>query len=179
MVRQANIKLPLMLQVMDVVAIVLMVTTIMDAILEIVVAGQAEAVSTQAHPSKEAAIETSQKCQICKKIGHEASHCWYRYNEDNDQQIKVVGAATAGYGYDSNWYVDSGAIDHVTGELEKLSARDKYTGCDQVHTTNDTGMTISNIGYTILHTPDKDLFLKYVLHVPSTNKNIVSVHKLT
>jgi hypothetical protein len=30
--------------------------------------------------------------------------------------------AVTSYGVDSNWYADSGATDHVTGELDKLAA---------------------------------------------------------
>jgi hypothetical protein len=25
------------------------------------------------------------KCQICKKVGHEAPSCWYRYDYDEEQ----------------------------------------------------------------------------------------------
>lgn len=118
-------------------------------------------------------------CQICKKAGHEAPQCWYRYDDNEEQQnTKTVGAATTGYGYDSNWYVDSGASHHVTGELNKLTVREKYNSRDQVHTANGAGIKISNIGHIILHTPDKKLHLRNILHVPSTSKNLVSVHKL-
>jgi hypothetical protein len=41
---------------------------------------------------------------------------------------KSVLAATASYEVDTNWYVDSGATDHMTGELEKLTIHDKYGG---------------------------------------------------
>jgi len=138
-------------------------------------AGQSTSNST-APPKKNTKI----KCQICKKVGHEAPSCWYRYDDDEDDQPnnRITGAATAGHGYDTNWYADSGASDHVTSELEKLSVRDKYTGRDQVHTASGAGMKISNIGHTTLHTPLKDLHLKNILHVPSASKNLVSVHKL-
>ena len=66
----------------------------------------------------------------------------------------------------------------MTGELEKLSVRDKYNGRDQVRTASGAGMKISNIGHTTLHTPVKDLHLKNILHVPSASKSLVSVHKL-
>jgi hypothetical protein len=32
------------------------------------------------------------------------------------------------YGVDSNWYADSGATDHVTGELDMLAVKDAYNG---------------------------------------------------
>lgn len=44
---------------------------------------------------------------------------------------------------------------------------------------NGTGMSIGNIGHTTLHTPVKNLQLNNILHVPSTHKNLVSVHRLT
>jgi hypothetical protein len=31
---------------------------------------------------------------------------------------------TSSYGMDSNWYTDSGAMDHIKGELNKLIVRD-------------------------------------------------------
>lgn len=84
----------------------------------------------------------------------------------------------ASYGQDTNWYVDSGSTDHITSELEKITVREKYNGRDQVHTANGAGMSISNIGHTVLHTPSSNLHLNNILHVPSTRKNLVSVHKL-
>ena len=119
------------------------------------------------------------RCQICKKVGHEAPSCWYRYDDDDDQQQKTAGAATTSYGVDTNWYVDSGATDHVTGELEKMTVRDRYNGRDQVHTANGAGMKISNIGSTSFDTPIRPLHLEKILHVPSAHKSLVSVHRLT
>jgi hypothetical protein len=83
---------------------------------------------------------------------------------------------SSGNGVDTNWYVDSGAIDHITDEFDKLTMREKYGGRDQGHTTNGSGMSISNIGHTTLHTPICDLHLKNILYVPSANKSLVSVH---
>jgi hypothetical protein len=40
---------------------------------------------------------------------------------------KNTNVATS-YGVDSNWYANSGATDHVTGELDKLAMKDNYTG---------------------------------------------------
>jgi histone deacetylase 1/2 len=80
---------------------------------------------------------------------------------------------------DTNWYVDSGASDHITSELEKLMVRDKYHGQDQVYIASGSGMKISTIGHIVLHTLHKDLHLKNILHVPSANKSLLSVHRLT
>ena len=80
---------------------------------------------------------------------------------------------------DTNWYSDTGATDHVTGELEKLTVRDKYQGNDQVHTANGAGMRINQIGQSFVRTPNRDLLLKNVLYVPEASKNLASVHRLT
>jgi hypothetical protein len=40
-------------------------------------------------------------------------------------------------------------------------------------------MPIKHIGQSTIHTPDRNLHIVNVLHVPSTKKNLVYVHKLT
>ncbi|WVZ57430.1 hypothetical protein U9M48_007816 [Paspalum notatum var. saurae] len=117
-------------------------------------------------------------CQICGKRNHSAVDCWHRFDETYQQQTKTAGSASAAYGIDTNWYADSGATDHITGELEKLTVRDKYNGRDQVHTASGSGMRISNIGHSVLHTPTRKLHLKNILHVPTAQKNLASVHRL-
>ncbi|XP_073353602.1 uncharacterized protein [Aegilops tauschii subsp. strangulata] len=79
------------------------------------------------------------KCQICKKDNHIAKDCDYRYAENNTQRKKVAVAADASYGVDTNWYADSGASNHITHELDKLTMHDKYPGQDQVHNANGEG----------------------------------------
>jgi hypothetical protein len=117
-------------------------------------------------------------CQICKRTNHEAPDCWYRYDDEDEYQHKTTGVTATGYGVDTNWYADSGASDHITSELEKMNVRDKYGGQDQVHTASRAGMTIGNIGHSVLHTPNKNLHLRNILHVPSANKSLLSVHRL-
>uniref|UniRef100_A0A453QG52 Uncharacterized protein n=1 Tax=Aegilops tauschii subsp. strangulata TaxID=200361 RepID=A0A453QG52_AEGTS len=56
---------------------------------------------------------------IFGKPGHIEKDCWYRFDDDGDSSSdeKVVEAADGSYGVDTNWYVDSGATNHITGEL--------------------------------------------------------------
>ena len=35
---------------------------------------------------------------------------------------------------DQNWYMDTGATDNITSDLEKPAVHDKYNGGDQIHT---------------------------------------------
>ena len=53
--------------------------------------------------------------------------CWWRY-EDGELEEKAAHAAT--YGVDTNWYADTGATNHITGELDQLTMREKYNGGD-------------------------------------------------
>ncbi|XP_073351893.1 uncharacterized protein [Aegilops tauschii subsp. strangulata] len=81
----------------------------------------------------------SPRCQIRGKPGHTTKDCWYRYDEDDDDsqdEDKVANAADGSYGIDTNWYVDSGATNHITGELEKVTMKEKYRGKDQIHTAS-------------------------------------------
>ncbi|XP_071681765.1 uncharacterized protein [Lolium perenne] len=71
-------------------------------------------------------------CQICGKQGHEAWRCWHRYSE-GDEEEEEKGANAVSYGVDTNWYSDTGATDHIIGELNKLTMKEKYTGREQIH----------------------------------------------
>jgi hypothetical protein len=118
------------------------------------------------------------KCQICDKPNHTALECWCRLEEDFQPNNNKSAGYSAAYGVDTNWYADSGASNHITSDLEKLTMREKYGGRDQVHTANESGMQISNIDHATLHSPNRNLYLKNVLHVPSADRNLVSVHRI-
>ncbi|KAK1606145.1 hypothetical protein QYE76_029818 [Lolium multiflorum] len=78
-------------------------------------------------------------CQICKKDGHSAPTCWWRYSDNDNNNDSYERGANAAYGVDTNWYSDTGATDHITGNLEKLMVRDAYHGKDKIHTANGEG----------------------------------------
>jgi len=120
-------------------------------------------------------------CQLCGKEGHTVLRCYKHFDASyqGPSDVKSASAATSSsYGIDTNWYSDSGSTDHITGDLEKLSVRDKYRGGDQFHAANGSGMEIDQIGHSVVRTPNKNLILDNVLYVPQASKNLVSVHKL-
>jgi hypothetical protein len=41
-----------------------------------------------------------------------------------------------GYNVDAAWYSDTGATNHITSELDKLTMHEKYTGQEQIHVAN-------------------------------------------
>jgi hypothetical protein len=80
---------------------------------------------------------------------------------------------------DTNWYTDTGATDHITSELDKLPMKEKYGGQEKIQSANGLGMRISYIGNSTLQIHERNLHLNNILLVPSTQKNICSVHRLT
>jgi histone deacetylase 1/2 len=114
--------------------------------------------------------------EICDKEGHYAKDCWSRYEEADGYGEKEINAA---YGVDNNWYQDSGATHHITGELNNLSMRYTYKGHDKVNTANGQGMRISNIDQSIVHNHGRNFHLRNVLYVPNASKNLLSVHRFT
>lgn len=90
-------------------------------------------------------------CQICKIHAHPASECWWRYQDDSDDDggdRDRKDAHAASYDIDTNWYSDTGAAHHLTSELNKLTTCDKYRGRDQIHTADGNGMKIAHIGHS-------------------------------
>ena len=64
---------------------------------------------------------------------------------------------TDSYGVDTNWYADTGGTNHITGELDKMTIRDKYRGHDQVHIASGSGMKNTHVGSSIVKTPMKKI----------------------
>jgi hypothetical protein len=74
-------------------------------------------------------------CQICKRTNHDASRCYHRFDQSYQPEDRVavaVGVQTASYQVDPNWYADSGATDHITSDLDRLTVKECYNGTDQV-----------------------------------------------
>jgi hypothetical protein len=121
------------------------------------------------------------QCQLCGRNGHVVQKCWKRFNKNFTGEEKIVNAAANynSYGIDTNWYTDTGAADHITGELDKLTTRKKYQGQEQVHVTNGAGMSISHIGHTSFRTSLRTVHLNNILYSSQAKKNLISVHRLT
>jgi hypothetical protein len=98
--------------------------------------------------------------------------CWKHFDRDFTGEEKMANMASMSYGVDTNWYTGAGATDHITGELDKLTMKEKYGGQEQVHATNGAGMCISHIGHTSFHTPLRKIHLNNVLFVPKTHKTL-------
>ena len=83
---------------------------------------------------------------------------------------------------DPSWYLDSGATNHITSDINNLSIRSNYKGTDKLIVGNGHKLDISHVGDTLVqsHTqPFKKLHLKNILHVPQITKNLLSISKFT
>lgn len=124
-------------------------------------------------------VDNRPVCQVCYKMGHVASECWHCFDDSYVPDERHVAAAThAAYGVDTNWYLDTGATDHITGELDKLAVRERYKGNNQIHAANGAGMSIKHIGHSVISSPSRRLHLNNILHVPQAKKNLISAHCL-
>lgn len=81
--------------------------------------------------------------------------------------------------YDSNWYANLSASNHVTCDANYLTSKMNYSGEDQLQMGNGAGMDIMHFGNSILQSPNSNsvLHLKNILHSPSIKKNLISVSK--
>ncbi|PKU79283.1 Retrovirus-related Pol polyprotein from transposon TNT 1-94 [Dendrobium catenatum] len=93
-------------------------------------------------------------CQICSKTGHSAIKCWYRndpsYNEDS---IKTALFTPSEATTTTDWFLDSGASNHLTFESSNLQAGRPYTGNQQITVGNGYQLPIQHTGKGILPTP--------------------------
>ncbi|KAH1193046.1 Retrovirus-related Pol polyprotein from transposon RE1 [Glycine max] len=82
-------------------------------------------------------------CQLCSKPGHEAINCWQRTNQTDypsrranprvsSRQANVAQTGTSSIVMDPSWYFDTGATDHVTPDISKLTIANDYTDDDKL-----------------------------------------------
>ncbi|KAL4038453.1 hypothetical protein IC575_002074 [Cucumis melo] len=141
-------------------------------------------------------------CQLCGKYGHSALVCYNRFNKEfssplvqNRNEHSSNGSvspnpavfvstqnatpfATPDTVVDPNWYIDSGATNHVTRECSNMTNPTEYSGIEKVTVGNGNRLNISYVGNTCLTDGDKSLVLKNILCVPDIAKNLISVSKL-
>jgi hypothetical protein len=117
------------------------------------------------------------------KEGHIALRCHKHFDSSfhgaSEQRSVSIATNSNSYSINTNSYTDTGATDHITEELEKLTVRDKYHSNDQVHTASDAGMRINQVGQSFVLTLNPNLVLDNILYVPKANKSLVFVHHLT
>ena len=76
------------------------------------------------------------------------------------------------------WVADTRATTHMTSDLSQLNLATPYSGSDTITTADGLGLSISNVGSSILKVPLCLLQLPQVLHVPKLSQHLLSVRRL-
>jgi hypothetical protein len=61
-----------------------------------------------------APADTRPRCQVYFKRGHIAGECWHRFDDSYVLDERYAGSASTSFAIDPNWYLDTGATNHVT-----------------------------------------------------------------
>uniref|UniRef100_A0A2N9HPA2 Retrovirus-related Pol polyprotein from transposon TNT 1-94-like beta-barrel domain-containing protein n=1 Tax=Fagus sylvatica TaxID=28930 RepID=A0A2N9HPA2_FAGSY len=122
-------------------------------------------------------------CQVCHKVGHNAFACYHWY--DHAYQSTASNQMMANYttpqiAADSAWYPASGSTNHLTLDFTNLTFNaEEPTGYDQVYVGNGQGLLVHHTSSTHLLYPSSKFLLPNILHVPTIQKNLLSISQFT
>lgn len=82
--------------------------------------------------------------------------------------------------FNSSEYLDSGATNHVTHNLNNLNLGSEYTGTNRLHMGNGAGLKIGiyHIGSSTLTAKNRSFVLNKLLRVPEITQILLSVSQL-
>ena len=84
---------------------------------------------------------------MCGKFGHSAKIC-RNYKIFSIQELVANLAQISGSANNQNWVMDSGALNHVTNDLNNLSLYFEYRGPDEILVGNGSSLKITHNGST-------------------------------
>ena len=78
---------------------------------------------------------------------------------------------------DDNWFLDSGATNHVINDLSNLNFGFEYHGRNKIHMGNSVGLMIAHSGFSSLcfSNSPRVFSLSNLQHVPHITRNLISV----
>lgn len=141
------------------------------------------------------------RCQLCGLNNHRAPECFHRFNHAYQghllpPHVAAMMAPTHSYQDPRNatasftpedqldassslWYLDSGATNHVTSDLNHLNIHSPYTGSNIVTIGNGEGLHIQNTGSSLAKLPlsNSSIKLSHILHVPQITQNLLSANR--
>ncbi|KAJ4793674.1 hypothetical protein LUZ62_044920 [Rhynchospora pubera] len=145
--------------------------------------GNLQSTSQSKAQSQSTQSDASTLCQICKKPGHSAKQCRYRYTPDanykpKSQSYQAYVAQPSNTINSADWILDSGASHHVTDDINNLSSFYNYTSSDSLQIGDGSGLPIHHIGTTSLKLSTFVIDLKDTLFVENFSRNLISLSKL-
>lgn len=115
-------------------------------------------------------------------MGHTALTCWYHfdhsYTTSPPSTFEAYVTTSTLPAPSTEWFLDSGATHHVTGDLNNLSSFAFYNSKDQLQIGNGMGMHIKHIGFSNFSVSKHTIHLSNILHVPMFTKNLLSLTQL-
>ncbi|KAL5713883.1 Beta-galactosidase 8 [Ranunculus cassubicifolius] len=127
--------------------------------------------------------QDKQPCQICGRFNHSAIDCYERMNYSYQgrippQKLQAMVADRKTAPHSAQWYIDSGATNHITSDMNNLHMSENYYGPDKISVGDGQQLPIYNSGMSVFSTPNSDFLFKKILHVPQISHNLLSVHQL-
>ncbi|KAK9073175.1 hypothetical protein SSX86_007499 [Deinandra increscens subsp. villosa] len=128
--------------------------------------------------NRHVAPTVNEPCQLCNVEGRKANKCptHVSYSASEAHLSSAFQSQCNVNPNSANWYVDSGATDHMANSPGIVSNPLACHGNNNVYFGNGTSLPISHKGHHILH---NDIKLNDILVVPNLTKNLLSVAKLT
>lgn len=80
---------------------------------------------------------------------------------------------------DPSQYIDSGATDHITFDLNNLFVHLDYNGKAKITIGNGSSLLVSHIGDYVISNTNSALLLHNILHVSQIRKNLLIVSMFT
>lgn len=121
-------------------------------------------------------------CQVCDKQGHNALHCWHRFNHaiQPDNIPQAFAALHFNSGADNGeWTSDTSASAHMTSQGGILHNLRPYIGIDNVLIGNRDLLHITHVGDTTIGSGSSQITLHDVLLVPDLERNLLSIGPVT
>ena len=116
------------------------------------------------------------KCYKCGKRGHMARQCQLNMeNEKQGRSMRVTMETSPSIG---DWILDSGASDHMTGDLKKFDEGTLEQACGSILVADGRSTAIKGKGSVTLNIGKKRVELANVLYVPSMAYNLISATKM-
>ena len=122
-------------------------------------------------------LTATQLEQLLKLVpsGSKSSKAGYDTEEELDQNFAGMISCNIASKSMNNWIIDSGASDHMTGNIHHLERPIPTKGKPKIHLPNGKTLEITHIGDVNLQ---NNLKLKHVLYIPEFHHSLLSVSKL-
>jgi hypothetical protein len=125
--------------------------------------------------------KNGKRCFTCGSRGHFSNTCEKKTAKEKTAKAKT--AFTAFHNKNNhenkhiNWYVDSGASNHMTPCKEMLT-NIKQSNVENIISANNAKLVVKNAGEVLMQTNKSEIKIDDVLYVPNLAANLLSVNKI-